>query len=113
MMPSLETLEITVSELADWRKSGKPLRLIDCREDDEWEVCKIDGAELMPLSSFAELASRQVTDPDEQMVVYCHHGRRSQLAAHHLRQKGFPNVWSLAGGIELWAVEIDPEMDRY
>ena len=47
------------------------------------------------------------------VVVYCHHGVRSMSGAALLAHAGFPNVASLAGGIDLWAQTVDPNMPRY
>ncbi|MEI6537535.1 MAG: rhodanese-like domain-containing protein, partial [Verrucomicrobiaceae bacterium] len=54
MFPSPEKLEISCEELQALREAGEPFRLVDCREEDEWNICRIEGAELAPLSSFAE-----------------------------------------------------------
>lgn len=109
--------EITVEELHALREAGPeasgPFRLIDCREEDEWRHCRIEGAELLPLSGFGETHAAALPDPAEKVVVYCHHGMRSGKAAAFLRAKGYGNVWSLAGGIEDWSVKIDPSVPRY
>ena len=52
-------------------------------------------------------------DPDSEIVVYCHHGVRSLQVVHFLHQHDFEHVVSLAGGIDAWAIEIEPEMARY
>jgi len=113
MFPSPEKLEISCEELQALREAGEPFRLVDCREEDEWNICRIEGAELAPLSSFAEDAPQRFADPAEPIVIYCHHGMRSANAARFLRQRGLSHVWSLAGGVEDWAVEMDPAMARY
>ncbi len=90
--------------------------LIDCRRPDEWNLCRISGAVLMPLSDLPNLRD-QVEDhlgPHPRMiVVYCHHGRRSLQAASILRQLGFARTYSMAGGIDQWSIEIDPSVPRY
>jgi rhodanese-related sulfurtransferase len=107
-------LEIDVEEVAELRAQPDPaLRLIDCREDDEWQFCRIDGAELVPLTRFGELASQRFTDPSERIVIYCHHGMRSQRAALFLREHGFENAQSMRGGIDLWSDRVDPKMPKY
>lgn len=111
--PPADTLEISASDTAALREQGVEFRLIDCREQDEWHVCHIDGAELVPLSTFAEQSRTLFTDPGERIVIHCHHGMRSAQAAHFLRQRGLPQVWSMAGGIEAWSCEIDPSVPRY
>jgi len=88
-------------------------RLIDCREEDEFALCHIDGSELLPLSRWVDLAPDRLADPGQPVLVYCHHGMRSMQAARWLEARGHTDVRSLAGGIERWAVELDPAMPRY
>lgn len=111
--PDTDTLEISPESVAALRSAGEAFQLIDCREDDEWQVCRIDGAELMPLSRFGEMSRQRFTDEDERLVIHCHHGMRSAQAALFLRQHGMNHVWSMAGGIEAWSREIDPSVPRY
>ena len=111
-------LEITVEALSEQfaQAQGKPsnLRLIDCREEDEWHICRIDGAELVPLSRFVEEATAKLAGAAEQaIIVYCHHGMRSLRATHWLRQQGFRQTQSLMGGIDRWADLVEPEMRKY
>ncbi len=113
MFPPTDTHELSCQELATLRDSGAQFRLVDCREDDEWRICHIEGAELHPLSSFAQDAPRKFTDAEEPVIVYCHHGMRSLQATYFLRQKGVKNCWSLRGGIDAWADEQEPGMARY
>lgn len=93
--------------------SGAPLRLIDVREADEFALCRLPGAELVSLSAFAEQYSQRLPNPEERILLYCHHGMRSMRAAEYLSQRGYSNVSSLNGGIEAWALEIDPSTPRY
>lgn len=107
-------LEIDFEEAAPLLKGGLAVaRWIDCRELDEWHICHIEGAELVPLSSFAELAPKKLADPDQRLIVYCHHGVRSMRATLWLRGKGYHRAQSLAGGIDRWADLVDPTMNRY
>ena len=111
MLPSTEEYEITAVDLEP--VLGE-VRLVDCREEDEFALCRISGAELIPLSRFAELAPGLLSSGDERpVVVYCHHGMRSMNATQFLKQKGLEKVWSLAGGIDHWSVAIDPAVPRY
>jgi adenylyltransferase/sulfurtransferase len=89
------------------------VRLVDCREADEFAICKIEGAELIPLSVFADEAPRKLADMNATILVYCHHGMRSARAAQWLDARGCTDVISLAGGIEAWSREIDPAVPRY
>ena len=112
-MPELP-IEISVTEtqalLVD---PSSAVRLIDCREQDEWDICHIDGADLMPLTRFGEEATAKLQDKSQRIIIYCHHGMRSLRAASWLRQTGFDNVQSMAGGIAAWSDYVDPEMPRY
>ncbi len=114
-LPSLEEMEIAPSVLRDiLSHNPSPLRLIDCREPDEFAICRIESATLSPLSRFADHADGLVSDATaEPLVIYCHHGMRSLQATRFLRQKGHGAVWSLAGGIDRWSIEIDPAVPRY
>jgi adenylyltransferase/sulfurtransferase len=112
--PGNDSLEILPAELQILlREHRDEFRLIDCREADEWHLCRIDGAQLLPLSQFAAEAPKILTDPAEKVVIYCHHGMRSQHAAHFLRQRGQALAWSLKGGIDAWSHQIDPHVPRY
>lgn len=105
--------ELGVEEVEELRQTGSPPRLIDCRELDEWHICKIEGAQLIPLSQFAELAPMKLGDKSQHLIVYCHHGVRSMRATLWLRQQGYEKAQSMRGGIDLWSELIDPEVPRY
>ncbi|MEM7699896.1 MAG: rhodanese-like domain-containing protein [Verrucomicrobiota bacterium] len=115
--PATTDFEVSVADLNEWLslREQTPLRLVDCREEDEFALCKLESAEFAPLSRFAEEASERFggENPDTPIVIYCHHGMRSLQATMFLRQRGIDQVWSLAGGIDAWSVEIDPDVTRY
>ncbi|MCB1237226.1 MAG: rhodanese [Verrucomicrobiae bacterium] len=115
--PPVAELEIGPRHLADLRSVDPgAVRLIDCREEDEHLFCRLDGSELAPLSRFGEEHARRFPpgcSGEIPIVIYCHHGLRSAQAALFLRRLGHPRVWSLAGGIDRWSREIDPETPRY
>ncbi len=104
-------IEITAKELQIKLDHREHVILIDVREPDEYEICHLEDARLIPMkqipNNLKELASKDF------IVLYCHHGMRSAQAALWLKAKGFQNVKSLKGGIDGWATEIDPEMERY
>lgn len=107
-------IEISVEDTSALLQSDRgSFRLIDCREQDEWDICHIEGAELMPLTRFGEEAAAKITQKDQRIIIYCHHGMRSLRAASWLRQTGFDKVQSMAGGIAAWSDYVDPEMPRY
>ena len=95
------------------RPGEQPPRIIDCREQDEWQICRLPNAELVPLSQFGELAPQRFADVNQHIIIYCHHGMRSQRAATWLRQHGFRQVQSMRGGIDAWSELVDPEVPRY
>jgi sulfur-carrier protein adenylyltransferase/sulfurtransferase len=102
---------LTPVELAARRRQGDDLDLVDVREPHEWEIGRIAGARLAPLSRFPEaLAS---FDPAREVVVYCKSGVRSAKAVAQLRGAGFRRVWNLAGGILRWSEDVDPSVPRY
>ena len=107
-------LEINWDDLNQALGSDVKPRLVDCREPDEFAICKIEGAELIPLSKFVEEATRRLgNDRDQWIVVYCHHGVRSMRATAWLRQQGYSQTQSLRGGIDMWAECVDSDMARY
>jgi rhodanese-related sulfurtransferase len=113
--PSTADLEISpydASAILAAQDPSDPI-LVDVRESDEWDICHIPGATLVPLSDFADLAPKRLADTGQARIVYCHHGMRSLRAVQWLRQKGYARVWSLTGGIDAWSEQIDPSVPRY
>jgi len=103
--------EVTPQELKAWMDGEQPCSLVDVRETQEWEICRIDSAQLLPLSTFKTAAD--ALNPDDCIVLYCYKGKRSLQALEKLREAGFTKLHSLAGGIDRWAEQVDPEMPRY
>jgi rhodanese-related sulfurtransferase len=107
----MDELEITPAEVKARLDRGEKVFLIDVREPWEYQVCRIEGAKLIPLGS---LPSSLNTLPDtDEVICYCHHGMRSLDAAAWLRFQGIERAKSLAGGIERWSREVDPQVPRY
>lgn len=105
--------EISVTEAQRRLTGPQPPRLIDVREADEFEVARIPGAELLPLSQWPAIAAEKLNDPAQAILVHCHHGGRSARATEFLLRNGFTDVTNVAGGIDAWALEIDPTLARY
>ena len=104
-------VEIAPADLKREWTANPELVVIDVREPHEYEIARIEGARLMPLS---ELAGRlRELDGHAEIVTHCHHGIRSLQAREILKGAGFANVRSLAGGIDAWACEVDPDVPRY
>lgn len=85
--------------------------VVDVREPWEFALCKLPGAKSIPLAALPSNLNL-LLDADD-VVCYCHHGMRSLDAAVWLRQQGVENAKSMAGGIERWSAEIDPNVPRY
>lgn len=99
------------AELAAHLEAGQRPVLLDVREPWEWDICRLPGAQLIPMRDLpARLAE---LNKSAETVVICHHGVRSFHAARYLETAGFDNVINLAGGVAAWADEVDPAMPRY
>jgi rhodanese-related sulfurtransferase len=105
-------IEITPAEVSALQKEGVALRVIDVREPAEHAICHIDGAELIPMRTVPHRLS-DLDREDSLIVVFCHHGTRSLNVVDWLRKQGIENCQSMAGGIDLWSVQIDPRVPRY
>lgn len=105
--------EITPAQLAEKLRSAKQPRLLDVRGANEFAIAKLAGATLIPLSELPQRAGEVEAWKSDEVVVYCHGGVRSLRGAGILKQLGFANVSSLAGGIDRWSVEVDPKVPRY
>jgi rhodanese-related sulfurtransferase len=106
--------EISVSDVKTRLDAGEKLVLIDVREPREHQICRIDGAPLMPMNTVpARLQDLEALADESTLVVYCHHGMRSLNTVVWLRKQGLENCVSMAGGIEAWSTTIDPKVPRY
>lgn len=104
--------QISVTEVKNKLDQKQGFRLIDVREPHEYEIAKIEGAELIPLSKFAQEAPSKLKQ-DEEIVIHCHHGGRSQRACEYLAGLGYTNLANVSGGINAWSQEIDPDVPQY
>ena len=107
----MDDLEITPGAVKARLDQGEKLVLIDVREPWEYALCRIEGAKHVPLGSLA--ASLEALPDVDEVICYCHHGMRSLDAAAWLRFQGIEKAKSLAGGIERWSLEVDPNISRY
>ena len=102
---------ISPRELSSLLNNGGAITVIDVREPYEWDIGRIPSARLMPLGTMPDAAEGIERNSD--IVVYCHHGVRSDLAAQDLIDVGFRHVRNLIGGIDRWSREVDPRVPRY
>ena len=113
-MNKILPLEISASEVKEKLEANHPLALIDVREHSEHAICRIEGAELIPMRMIPQhLPSLKDRAGQFHLVFYCHHGVRSLQVVNWLRRQGLAACQSLTGGIERWSLEIDPEVPRY
>jgi len=102
---------LSVQELQHWLETGKEVQLIDVREPDEWEICKLPQAIFIPMRMVGGMLPQ--LRKDIPTAVLCHHGMRSMMIAQQLDAAGFPKVYNVTGGIHAWAYDIDDSMDTY
>jgi rhodanese-related sulfurtransferase len=105
--------QIAPSDLTAWL--GDPARaqpvLLDVREPWEFQTCSIPGSRHIPMGQIPARA-REV-DPQQEVVVICHHGARSMQVAMFLERNGYAKVHNLAGGVDSWARTVDRSMPVY
>ena len=104
--------EVTVQEMK--KALGDPklgIKIIDVRESDEYQIARVNGVPLFPLSSLSQRFTE--LDPNQQYYIHCKSGVRSLKALKFLKEQGFKYVKSVKGGISAWADEIDPSVAKY
>ena len=105
--------ELSAQELANRISAGKPLLIVDVREDWEREIGRIPGDVHIPMNSIPQRLGELKAPEGGEIIVYCHAGVRSMMVAGFLEQNGIPGALSLAGGIDAWSCEVDPRVPRY
>ncbi|MFC6222444.1 rhodanese-like domain-containing protein [Hymenobacter artigasi] len=105
-------LEISPEDLHRRLQAGDDIQLIDVREEMEFEYCHLPGSLLLPLDELPRRAAEIRTEGP--VVVICHQGVRSAHALGYLRQRlGRTNVINLRGGVDAWALRVDPAFPTY
>lgn len=106
-------LQMAPKELAERLRSSEPILLLDVREPEEYAIVNLPGAKLIPLGELP-LRHEEISEwKEREVVVYCHHGIRSLNAIGQLKHFGFQQLRNLAGGIDRWSTEVDPNATRY
>ncbi len=111
--------ERTVQEVAQMLQDNPDFLLLDVREPHEHALVRLKDSrvQLVPLSRLAAQQTAALPpaaqSPDAAIVVLCHHGVRSAQVTAWLRQQGWTQSFSMAGGIDAWAREIDPSIGTY
>jgi rhodanese-related sulfurtransferase len=104
--------EVTVEETRERMNAKDDVRLIDVREDNEWQAAHAAGAEHLGKGIIERDIEEKVPDKSTELILYCGGGFRSALAADVLEQMGYTNVFSMAGGWKAWKesgapIEVD------
>ena len=87
------------------------IRLLDVREPEEFQIARIPGAQLLPLSQLGQRWTE--LNADQPYFIYCKSGVRSLHAVQFLRRLGFRSLKSVRGGIAAWSDEVDPSVPKY
>ena len=94
--------EVSVDETRERMAANNGVRLIDVREDNEWQAAHAAGAEHLGKGIIERDIEAQVPDKSTEVILYCGGGFRSALAADVLQHMGYTNVYSMAGGWKAW-----------
>jgi rhodanese-related sulfurtransferase len=94
--------EVTVEEARERLSAEEGVRLIDVREDNEWEAGHASGAEHLGKGVIERDVEARVPDKETELILYCGGGYRSALAADALQRMGYKRVYSMAGGWKAW-----------
>lgn len=105
--------QVTPTELQERLGSDHPPHLLDVRELHEHEFVSLPESCLIPLGQLSERADELAAWKNDSVVVYCHHGIRSQHAIALLTAHGFQKLENLQGGIDAWSALVDPSLPRY
>jgi len=102
----------TPTEAAACTAGETDILLIDVREPEEFALCRLEGAQLLPLSEMSQWES-ELAASDRPLLIYCHHCVRSARVCARLASLGHPEAINLAGGIDRWSLEVDDSIPRY
>ena len=106
-MPS----EISVRDLSQRMAGPNPPVVLDVREPQEIAIARFPGAVEIPMQSVPSRLGD--LDKHAEIFVLCHHGMRSAHVAGYLSEQGFTRVGNVTGGIDAWALLVDPGVPRY
>lgn len=107
------SVQISAMELSSRLAGADSPMLLDVREPEEHELVHLPGSRLIPLGQLASRVGEVADWRTREVVVYCHHGIRSQYAIAFLAQHGFGQLLNLSGGIDAWSREVDRSSPRY
>lgn len=111
-----ETMAVSQMSVVDLKKkldSTEEVVLIDVREQAEFDIARIPGSTLIPLSTFQQRWTELEPHRGKEIVIHCKMGGRSMQACQFLAAQGFENLVNVTGGITAWSDEIDPAVPKY
>ena len=94
--------ELNVADTRNRLAANPNAKLIDVREDNEWNQAHAAGAEHLGKGIIERDIETRVPDKSTELILFCGGGYRSALAADVLQKMGYTNVWSMAGGWKAW-----------
>jgi rhodanese-related sulfurtransferase len=103
--------QLSATELKNRIHQKEKLFLLDVREPHEFQYAQITNSVLIPINQIPKRLGE--LDPQQEIVVICHHGMRSQQAANYLVQSGYKYIANLTGGIDAWSCACDSSVRRY
>lgn len=106
-------IEVDVAMVNEMQKKEEAFLLLDVREQNEYDIAKIEGSVLLPMSELRLRLEELEPHQDSRIVVHCHHGGRSMQVTRALRDRGYAKVQNMAGGIDAWSLQVDPSVARY
>lgn len=112
-MNSILPDEVDVKSVQALLDRGDEFLLLDCREQEEYELVRLPAACHIPIGEIAGRLSELSDHREDRIVVYCHHGGRSQMVTQFLREQGFAQAQNMRGGIDAWATDVDTSLRRY
>ncbi len=108
-----QDLEIAPRKVKEMLDQGNDFFFVDLRNDNEVDFVSIDNATVIPLSQIMDRIDEFQDNKDKPIVTFCHHGGRSMRATLALREMGLNTTVSMIGGVDLWAIDIEPGKPRY
>ncbi|MFB3787249.1 MAG: rhodanese-like domain-containing protein [bacterium] len=112
-VPQYDSHEVSPQEVKKKLDDGAPIILLDVREERELRIAAIPRALHIPMGEIHARYKEISDDPAAEVIVFCHHGARSEVVMHQLWGLGYQNAKVMPGGIDAWSVEIDPKIPRY
>ena len=106
-------LEITPLELKKRLDAGEKPFVLDIREAHEIAICALNNSAHIPMGELPQRFQELVEQQEQEIIVYCRSGARSDRCANFLRAQGFKNVVNLTGGILRWSDDVDSSLTKY